>query len=362
MTDNLPRGVTFDKDRNKYRARIHRGGQRIDLGLHDTAKQAERAYLSDVAQYGLPKQGALTPEQDALRRERYAEWLSNRETFEGAMFTAFGDYDPRRPWRIGSTFKFEGRKFELIRFDYECTVWGEHIAVIVLATPCSTKECDKRALTYYWTNRDKPLNRPIPVCPVCNVEGRKHFQQDRATNLAVWDAVHATMGRDRLADGPLPDDRRDEAKARADRLRTYLRDLLETVYDSTDDLPADWYQRYVRGGFDRQGDPLPMWTMSGNEAQEQARPDVSDDETPSRAIVRYGKQERHVIEMIESVYAADDSADYYAFLDACVAVMPAPAEGRRDVRRFEVNRAIQSLAKRRDAVLRIDKGRVIFCS
>jgi hypothetical protein len=48
-------------------------------------------------------------------------------------------------------------------------------------------------------------------------------------------------------------------------------------------------------------------------------------------------------------------------VDECVAAL-APAEvGKRDTRRQNVQRALQSLAKRKDGPIEIKSGHVIFC-
>lgn len=132
---------------------------------------------------------------------------------------------------------------------------------------------------------------------------------------------------------------------------------VEKMKDGKDGERMGFKLETISLGFDPDGDPLESLVVVPAELQ---APET--DETPSRSVVRYGKHERHVMEVMESAYAADADCDYYKFLDACVAAAPAPETGRRDVRRFEINRAIQSLAKRKDAALMIDRGRVVFCS
>lgn len=132
---------------------------------------------------------------------------------------------------------------------------------------------------------------------------------------------------------------------------------IEKMKDGKDGERMGFRLETVHLGFDPDGDPLESLVVVPAELAAPAT-----DETPSRSVVRYGKHERHVLEIVEGVYAADDSCDYDVFLRACIDAMPQPSEGRRDVRRFEINRAIQSLARRRDAPIAVERGRIIFCS
>jgi hypothetical protein len=47
--------------------------------------------------------------------------------------------------------------------------------------------------------------------------------------------------------------------------------------------------------------------------------------------------------------------------DQCVAALAVPEAGKRDIRRQSVQRAIISLAKRKEAPISIERGRVIIC-
>lgn len=133
---------------------------------------------------------------------------------------------------------------------------------------------------------------------------------------------------------------------------------VEKMKDGKDGERMGFRLETVSLGFDPDGDPLESLVVVAAEL----RAPETEDSGPARSVVRYGKHERHVLGVMESVYASDSQVDYDAFLSRCVEMMPVPSEGKRDVRRFEINRAIQSLAKRRDAVLMIDRGKVVFCS
>ena len=133
---------------------------------------------------------------------------------------------------------------------------------------------------------------------------------------------------------------------------------VEKMKDGKDGERLGFKLEEVNLGFDADGDPLESLVVVPAEL----KAGDTEDSAPARSVVRYGKHERHVLEVMESVYASDNEAPYDVFLSRCVEMMPAPVEGKRDVRRFEINRAIQSLAKRKDAPIVIDRGKVIFCS
>ena len=80
-----------------------------------------------------------------------------------------------------------------------------------------------------------------------------------------------------------------------------------------------------------------------------------------RGVVRYGANERHVLDVIEREFGDVESADEVAFIAHCAELLPARDDGRRDQRIFLMRRALQSLAKRKDGPVVVVKGRVIFC-
>lgn len=86
---------------------------------------------------------------------------------------------------------------------------------------------------------------------------------------------------------------------------------------------------------------------------------VATEEKERKGIRRYGRTERHVLEVIELEYRDEPSARFHTLVDKCVEMLPKPDSGR-DNRRAHVNRAIQSLAKGVEPPLSIEHGHVIF--
>lgn len=76
---------------------------------------------------------------------------------------------------------------------------------------------------------------------------------------------------------------------------------------------------------------------------------------------RFGPKERHVLEIIESEYEGVERAPLTELFDKCLAAMTKPEAPKRDLRRRDLDRAIQSLAKRKDPLIEIKNGHVIFC-
>ena len=76
---------------------------------------------------------------------------------------------------------------------------------------------------------------------------------------------------------------------------------------------------------------------------------------------RFGPKERHVLEIIESEYEGVERAPMAELFDKCLAAMTKPEAPKRDLRRRDLERAIQSLAKRKDPLIEIKNGHVIFC-
>ena len=91
-------------------------------------------------------------------------------------------------------------------------------------------------------------------------------------------------------------------------------------------------------------------------------------EVPSPVLVeigtkaqRFGPKERHVLEIIESEFEGVERAPLSELFDKCLAAMTKPEPPKRDLRRRDLERAIQSLAKRKEPPIEIKNGHVIFC-
>ena len=132
---------------------------------------------------------------------------------------------------------------------------------------------------------------------------------------------------------------------------------LEKMKDGEDGIRFGFRLEVVELGFDADGDPITSCV-----AVEADLPVAKVDDKPSRGVVRYGANERHVLEVIESDYAAVESVSELVFVSHCASLLPKPEAGKRDQRLFLMRRAVQSLLKRKDGPIAVEHGKVIFCT
>ena len=132
---------------------------------------------------------------------------------------------------------------------------------------------------------------------------------------------------------------------------------LEKMKDGEDGLRYGFKLEIVELGTDRDGDVITSCV-----AIEAEVPVAKAEEKPSKGVVRYGANERHVLEVIESEYAAVENVSEAVFVARCADLLPKPDEGKRDQRYFMMRRAVQSLVKRKDGPIALEHGRVIFCT
>ena len=132
---------------------------------------------------------------------------------------------------------------------------------------------------------------------------------------------------------------------------------LEKMKDGEDGVRFGFKLEVVELGVDRDGD-----IVTSCVAIEADLPVAKVDDKPSRGVVRYGANERHVLEVIESDYRAVTDVSEAVFTSHCADLLPKPDEGKRDQRHFLMRRAVLSLAKRKDGPIALEHGRVVFCT
>ena len=124
--------------------------------------------------------------------------------------------------------------------------------------------------------------------------------------------------------------------------------------DGDDGLKWGFRLEMVVVGTDADGDPITSCV-----AVEADVPVPVVQETGPKA-QRFGPHERHVLEIIEDQYSGIDRAPLAELFDKCLAAMTKPEPPKRDLRRRDLDRAIQSLVKRKDPLIEIKNGIVIF--
>ena len=124
--------------------------------------------------------------------------------------------------------------------------------------------------------------------------------------------------------------------------------------DGDDGLKWGFRLELVVVGVDADGDPITSCV-----AVEADVPVPVVQETGPKA-QRFGPHERHVLEVIEDQYVGIERAPFAELFDKCLAAMTKPEPPKRDLRRRDLDRAIQSLVKRKDPLIEIKNGVVIF--
>ena len=243
MTKDLPRGVTYKKARRKYIARIGVRGRSIALGSFDTAAEAEAAYAAAVEVYGPRDNIGLTDEQKAKHRR----WVEQRPTI-AKSFAVIGAFDPDNPWPVEDT-RVKLPTKEVLRLDHygwEVNVYGDSILVAYFRGKCdfgkkSGDGCGAKTLTPYWLDgRD----RPGAIWRRCSDHPKTRSLRSLNAFLNGWEAAHASVGRCRIADGPLPEGEREGMGKRARYYGERYNLLMDVVYESYGDVPSDWWRDF----------------------------------------------------------------------------------------------------------------------
>ena len=132
---------------------------------------------------------------------------------------------------------------------------------------------------------------------------------------------------------------------------------LEKMKDGEDGIRFGFRLEVVELGLDDDGDMVTSCVAVAADL-----PIAKVEDKPSRGVVRYGANERHILEIIETDYRAVTDVSAAVFAAHCADLLPKPDAGQRDQRHFQMQRAITSLAKRKDSPIVVEHGRVIFCT
>jgi KaiC/GvpD/RAD55 family RecA-like ATPase len=124
--------------------------------------------------------------------------------------------------------------------------------------------------------------------------------------------------------------------------------------DGDDGLKWGFRLETVTVGMDRDGDPITSCVAVEADVPVQ----IAEPKGPKAQ--RFGPNERHVLEIIESEYEGVEATAFSELFDKCLAAMTKPEPPKRDLRRRDLERALQSLTKRADPLIEIKNGNVIF--
>ena len=168
-----------------------------------------------------------------------------------------------------------------------------------------------------------------------------HAGKDTSKGSRGWSGIKAA------ADAEIEVVRHEDSPVREIRI--------SKMKDGDDGLRWAFRLEVLDVGTDDDGDPITSCVA--------VEAELPPPEVKAKAGRKLGRVESHIAEvMAELVDPLAADMDLGEFVDVCVDAMPAPEEGKRDVRRQDVQRAIRSLAKGDEALLAVEHGRVIFLS
>jgi RecA/RadA recombinase len=128
--------------------------------------------------------------------------------------------------------------------------------------------------------------------------------------------------------------------------------VVEKMKDGEDGMRFAFKLEQVNLGTDADGDPVTSCVVVPIEAPRTA-PEIG------KQVKRRGRIETHILETMHT-FGDRDAVSVQELVDAAVAELPEPEEGKRDTRRQHVTRAITNLSKEKDGPLQVVGNRVVF--
>lgn len=122
--------------------------------------------------------------------------------------------------------------------------------------------------------------------------------------------------------------------------------------DGEDGLKWGFKLETILLGFDDDGDEITSCVA----VEDEIRVAVAEDK---KGVKRRGRLETHILEVM-TTFAEDAIVRAEELIQKACDMLPAPEQGKRDIRRQSIVRAIQQLSKEKDGPLRMENGIVIF--
>ena len=130
--------------------------------------------------------------------------------------------------------------------------------------------------------------------------------------------------------------------------------VIEKMKDGEDGVRWGFKLEVIELGIDYDGDIITSCVAV--EAELSApKEDLGD----RKGTKRRGRMENHVLEIM-TLFGDQSVVPAYELLDKAVEALPPPEEGKRDIRRQSVTRAINSLSREKDGPLKLEGGKIIF--
>ena len=130
--------------------------------------------------------------------------------------------------------------------------------------------------------------------------------------------------------------------------------IIEKMKDGEDGLRWGFKLEIIELGVDTDGDLITSCVAI--EAEVSAQKQDMDDRKGTK---RRGRMENHVLEVM-ATFGSESIVSALELIDKAADMLPAPEEGKRDIRRQSVTRAINSLSREKDGPLKLEGGKIIF--
>jgi hypothetical protein len=111
-------------------------------------------------------------------------------------------------------------------------------------------------------------------------------------------------------------------------------------------------------GIDRDGDDITSCVAIEAEAPV---PQERGAEEDRKGVQRVGKLQTHILDMIETVDHSLKGMSIDSFVTLCSEVLPVPEGGKRDVRRQNIMRDVELMAKWKDPPFMLKRPHLLFC-
>ena len=169
-----------------------------------------------------------------------------------------------------------------------------------------------------------------------------HAGKDASKGARGWSGIKAAC------DVEIEISRDEESNAREMRL--------SKAKDGEDGLRWGFKLDVVTLGLDADGDAITSCVVLETDLQA-----TKLSETERKAAKKIGRTEAHILDTMELIDPRVSSMNVSDFVNLCVDGMPAPEEGKRDIRKDTVRRAIKGMTKGPEAPLILENGRVTLC-
>ena len=180
--------------------------------------------------------------------------------------------------------------------------------------------------------------RVLRTATGATVELVHHAGKDAHRGSRGWSGIRAAV------DAELEVTRDEDSGAR--QIRT------SKQKDGEDGLRWGFKLETILLGLDEDGDEITSCVA----VEDELRGPVADDK---KSVKRRGRIETHILEVM-TTFAADAIVRAEELIQKACDMLPPPEQGKRDIRRQTVVRAIQQLSKEKDGPLRMENGIVIF--